>query len=174
MAQLSILSRWAASATGLSGDKRERAMDTHEAGDEDPAELAPGVRALAGGLRVQFARGGGPGGQNVNKLNTKAELWIKMDRIDGLSHAAIERLRHLAGRRLTDADEIHLSEDGHRSQRANRQEIFDRLRQMILAARVEPKRRRKTRPTAGSRRRRLQSKRHRGEIKAQRGANVED
>jgi ribosome-associated protein len=141
---------------------------------DDPSELAPGVRALPGALRLQFARGSGPGGQNVNKVNTKAELWLKLNLIEGLSHAAIERLRHLAGRRLTDADEIHLSEDAHRSQRANKQEIFDRLRQMILEARIEPKRRRKTRPTKASRRKRLQSKRHRGEIKSQRSGRREE
>jgi ribosome-associated protein len=131
-------------------------------------ELAPGVRVPGAGLRIQFARGGGPGGQNVNKLNTKAEIWVSVNQIVGMSWAALNRLRHMAGRRLTAADEIHLSEENHRTQSANRREVFLRLREMILEAQIEPKRRRKTRPSAGSKRRRLESKRHRSEIKARR------
>jgi ribosome-associated protein len=131
--------------------------------------LAPGVSVAASGLRIQFSRGGGPGGQNVNKVNTKAEIWIHISRITGLTPAALDRLRGLAGRRLTDGDELHLVSEVHRSQEGNRREIFERLRELILQARKEPKRRRKTRPTKASRRRRLESKRHRSEIKAHRG-----
>jgi ribosome-associated protein len=119
-------------------------------------------------LRIQFSRGGGPGGQNVNKLNTKAEAWIAIDRILGLSLPALDRLRALAGRRLTAAGELHLISEVHRTQEGNRREIFTRLRDLILQASREPKRRRKTRPTAASRRRRLDSKHRRAEIKARR------
>jgi ribosome-associated protein len=131
--------------------------------------LAPGVSVAAAGLRIKFSRGSGPGGQNVNKVNTKAEIWVQISRIIGLSPSALERLRGLAGHRLTAGDELHLVSEVHRSQEANRREIFDRLRELILQARKEPKRRRKTRPTKASRRRRLESKRHRSEIKAHRG-----
>jgi ribosome-associated protein len=142
-------------------------IDSASPGDGG-TELAPGVRVSPGGLRIQFARGGGPGGQNVNKLNTKAELWVSLPQIVGMSYSALQRLRQLAGRRLTAADELHLSEENHRSQVANRKEIFLRLRDLIVQAIVEPKRRRKTRPSAGARRRRLESKKHRSEIKARR------
>ncbi len=108
---------------------------------------------------MNFSRGSGPGGQNVNKLNTKAEAWIALGRISGLSPAALHRLRTLAGRRITAADELHLVSEVHRTQEGNRREIFSRLRDLILHAQKEPKRRRKTRPTAASRRRRLESKR---------------
>jgi ribosome-associated protein len=130
-----------------------------------PSELAPGVTAPSGALRLQYARSSGPGGQNVNKVNTKAELWIGVESLGGLTFNARQRLRHLAGRRLTLADEIHLSSDQERSQVANREAILESLRAMIILAKREPKVRRKTRPTKASKRRRLESKRHRSEIK---------
>jgi ribosome-associated protein len=136
--------------------------------EESPYFLAPGVSVVPGGLRLQFSRGGGPGGQNVNKLNTKAQVWIVIGQIVGMSLPAKERLRSLAGRRLTIADELHLVSETHRTQEGNRREIFSRLGDLILLARREPKRRRKTRPTAASKRKRLDSKRRRSEIKASR------
>jgi ribosome-associated protein len=133
----------------------------------DP-ELAPGVRATPDALRLQFSRGSGPGGQNVNKVNTKAELWLKVTGIIGLAPAALDRLRILAAGRLTTSDEIHIVGESFRSQEANRQDILDRLRELIVRAKIQPKKRRKTKPSAASRRRRLESKRHRSEIKAHR------
>ncbi len=126
-------------------------------------ELGPGVR---GSIRLQYARGGGPGGQNVNKLNTKAELWVAISSLAGMDEAARHRLAKLAGRRLTAAGEIHLSSDTHRTQQMNRAAVFDRLREMIVAAQYVPKRRRKTRPSRASKQRRLDAKKLRGGIKA--------
>jgi len=138
----------------------------------DHPALAPGVTVTKEGLRVQFSRGGGPGGQNVNKLNTRVQLWVRLDQLSGLSPPALHRLRRLAGRRLTAADQIHLAAQTHRTQQANLQEVYARLRELILQAQVEPKRRRKTRPTAGSRQRRLESKKHRAKLKAQRHGKI--
>lgn len=130
-------------------------------------ELAPGVYVAAAGLRVQYARGSGPGGQNVNKVNTKAELWVEVAQLRGLTSAAVERLKGIAGpSRLTAAGEIHLASDESRSQEANRTEILRRLREMIVEAKREPKRRKKTRPSRASKMRRLDAKKRRGEIKA--------
>jgi ribosome-associated protein len=131
-------------------------------------QVAPGVVAPPGTLRLQFARGGGPGGQNVNKLNTKAELWVDVARLSGLTVAAKSRLRVLAGSRLTQLDQIHLSSESNRSQEANKQDVFDRLRELIVQAKVEPKRRRKTKPSRAAKQRRLEQKRHRSTIKARR------
>src|SRR3954452_16453780 len=78
-------------------------------------EVGPGVRVAESSMRFQFARSGGPGGQNVNKLNTKAELWVPLEALHGLSHRAIDRLRTLAGRRLTVAGELHLTAETERS-----------------------------------------------------------
>ena len=135
---------------------------------ESTSEIAPGVRVGGAGIRFQYARSSGPGGQNVNKLNTKAELWIALEDIDGLSHAALDRLRKLAGASLTMHDEIHLSNDSTRSQSANRRLLLEALRQLILRARREPKIRRKTKPTGASIQRRLQHKHRRSQIKGSR------
>jgi ribosome-associated protein len=131
-------------------------------------ELAPGVTIARDALRLQYARSGGPGGQNVNKLNTKAEIWVPISAIRGLRDSAVARLRASAGSRLTKGDEIHLISESERSQEGNRLDVMERLRDMIVRAKVEPKRRRKTKPSAAAKRKRLESKKRRGEIKAQR------
>jgi ribosome-associated protein len=133
---------------------------------ESEESIAPGVTAAPGSIRVSFSRGSGPGGQSVNKLNTKAELWIPLGQIIGLSHGALDRLRTLAGRRITSVNELHLVSDVHRTQEGNRREIFERLRELIVEAARQPKRRRKTRPTAASRRKRLESKRRTSQTKS--------
>jgi ribosome-associated protein len=134
-------------------------------------ELAPGVHVAASALRFQFARSGGPGGQNVNKLNTKAELWVPLAALVGLTDRAAARLRTLAGRRLTGNDEIHITAETERTQEGNRSAVLERLRQLLLQALHEPKARRKTKPTRGSRKRRLESKRRRSEVKSRRRGN---
>jgi ribosome-associated protein len=131
-------------------------------------ELAPGVFAPESAMRFQYARSSGPGGQNVNKVNTKAELWVTADAVSGLTDAARARLRQLAGHRWTAAGEIHISSDTERRQEANRAAALDRLRELLLAAMHEPKKRKKTKPTRASKQRRVEGKRRRGEIKARR------
>ena len=131
-------------------------------------ELAPGVYAPASALHWQFARSSGPGGQNVNKVNTKAEVWVSIDSIRGLTDRARARLERLAGRRLTAAGEIHVASDTERTQEANRTAALGRLRELLIETMHEPRPRRKTRPSRASKERRLQSKKRRSEIKARR------
>jgi ribosome-associated protein len=131
-------------------------------------EVATGIRVANEHLRLQYARSSGPGGQNVNKVNTKTELWIPVSALMGLTDAAKVRLRQLAGHRLTQADEIHIAADNHRSQEANRAEAFDRLRELLLKAMHEPKRRRKTKISKAAKQRRIDSKKRRGTIKSNR------
>ena len=136
---------------------------------EGGIELAPGVRSSASALRTQFSRSGGPGGQNVNKVNTKAELWISLDTLaPHLTHRALARLEHSAGRRITKDREVHFVSELHRSQERNRLENFERLRELLIAAMVEPKVRRKTKPGRAAKQRRLDQKKRRGKIKARR------
>jgi ribosome-associated protein len=139
-----------------------------------PDEIVPGVRVPESAMRFQFARSGGPGGQNVNKLNTKAELWVSLAGIVGLSERALGRLRTLAGRRLTSAGEIHLTAETERTQEGNRSAVLDRLRQLLLEARREPKPRRKTKPSRAAKQRRLESKRKRSEVKSRRKSGPGD
>lgn len=136
-------------------------------------EVAPRVYAPAGALRVQFARSSGPGGQNVNKLNTKAELWVRIDALEGLSENARARLRSAGGRRVTNAGELHLVSESHRGQEANRLEVFERLREMIVRAKVEPKVRKKIKPGRAAKAKRLENKKRRSEVKQNRRPSFE-
>ena len=129
--------------------------------------LAPGLVAPPGALRFTFARSSGPGGQNVNKRSTKAELRVTPADLP-LRPRALERLLHAARGYLTDAGELLIAADEHRSQARNREACLERLRALVLAAIVEPKVRRKTRPTRGSQERRLAGKRVQSERKRQR------
>ena len=139
----------------------------------DFIELAPGVRVAMSALRLQYARSRGPGGQNVNKVNTKTELWAPIDAIMGLSERAVGRLRQFAGKRLTAAGEIHIAADSHRTQEQNRDAAFARLRELVVQAVHEPKVRRKTRPSRAAKQRRLDSKRRRSQIKSRRSGALE-
>lgn len=130
--------------------------------------MAPGVSVASDALRVQFTRSSGPGGQNVNKVNTRIELWMPLSAIAGLTHNALGRLRRLAGKRITAEGELHLSAQTERSQERNRQAVMERLRELLIQAMAEPKPRRATKPSKAAKRRRLESKRHRGQIKSQR------
>lgn len=132
-------------------------------------DIAPGIYIPAAALRFQFSRSSGPGGQNVNKVNTKVQLWVPLVEIQGLSAPALNRLRVLAGGRLTSEDEIFLSSDASRSQSANQRQVMQMLRELILQAKREPKKRRKSRPSRAAKQRRLDQKHHRAEIKKNRG-----
>ncbi len=131
-------------------------------------EVAPGVTAPDAAVRLQYARSSGPGGQNVNKVNTKAELWVTVAALAGLTDAARARLSALAGSRLTAAGQVHIAADNRRSQEMNRAEAFDRLRDLIVQAMHEPKRRVKRKVSKGAKRRRLDAKKRRGDVKANR------
>lgn len=86
----------------------------------------------------------------------------------GMTGRAIERLRTLAGKRLTSLDELHVSSDTERTQEGNRAAVLERLRELLVKAMHEPKPRRKSKPSRAARQRRLDSKRRRSEIKANR------
>lgn len=136
-------------------------------------EVAPGVRIAPGELHYSFSRSGGPGGQNVNKVNSKAELRFRLDALQGLSWRAMDRLKNQQSRMVLASGEMQIVCDEERSQERNRQRTLERLREMIVHAQIEPKVRRKTRPTRGSKEDRLKSKRARSEIKQQRSRHFD-
>jgi len=117
---------------------------------------------------VNFIRASGPGGQNVNKVSSAAQLRFDVRHPPSLPDAARLRLERIAGACLTKDGEIVLTAGNFRTQEANRRDAIGRLVQMIRQAAVERPIRRPTRPTFGAKQRRLTGKAKRGEVKRQR------
>jgi ribosome-associated protein len=105
-----------------------------------------------------FSRSGGPGGQNVNKVNTKVTLHLKLTEVEGLSEAELSRVRELLAGRITNEGEIVIASGEERSQRTNLERAFARLENLLIAAARLPKYRRPTKPSHASREKRLQTK----------------
>jgi ribosome-associated protein len=120
-------------------------------------------------LEFRHVRASGPGGQNVNKVSSAAELRFDLAGWPDLPEAARLRLATLAGRRLSDAGVIVIDAQRFRSLEKNRADALDRLLEMIRGALIEPKKRRPTKPTRASKKRRLEAKARDSRTKQMRG-----
>jgi ribosome-associated protein len=119
-------------------------------------------------LEISFVRASGPGGQNVNKLSTAAQLRLDTRRIS-LPADAQARLSRLAGQRITKDGVIVIHAQRFRTQERNRTDAIDRLVGLLREAMTPPVPRRPTKPTFGSKQRRLEGKKRRSDVKAHRG-----
>jgi ribosome-associated protein len=120
-------------------------------------------------LDFQFSRSSGPGGQNVNKVNSKAQLRWNPGKNTSLLEPVRQRFLERYHSKLTKEGDILITSDAHRDQKRNQEDCLERLRQLILAVARPPKVRKPTKPTKGSKMRRLDYKKSRSDIKKNRG-----
>ena len=119
-------------------------------------------------LSERFLAATGPGGQNVNKVATACQLRVDVFRL-GLNPEAYERLKSIAGSRMTSGGELIITARNYRTQEANREDARRRLAEMIAEAHVVPRKRKPTRPSKAARAKRVDEKKGRSAIKAARG-----
>ncbi|MBN2119013.1 MAG: aminoacyl-tRNA hydrolase [Anaerolineales bacterium] len=130
-------------------------------------EITPALQIDEGELQIDFMRASGPGGQNVNKVATAAQLRFDV-RASSLPEPVKERLRHLAGKRLTSEGILLIEAKRFRTQEQNREDAIQRFAELIRRSLVKPKARKKTKPTQAAKEQRLQEKKRKGEIKKMR------
>ena len=131
-------------------------------------QITPAIAIDEGEIQEEFVRASGPGGQNVNKVATAVQLRFDVAHSPSLPGDVRQRLARLAGRRMTEEGVLIIEARRFRTQARNRQDAVDRLVALIRKASEKPRSRRKTRPTPASKRRWLEAKRRRGEIKRSR------
>ena len=123
---------------------------------------------------AHFSRSSGPGGQNVNKVNTKVTLRLQLTAIDGLTDTEMARVRELLANRINADDEIIINADEERSRRTNLERAYFRIETLVTAAARLPKKRRPTKPSRAAREQRLQAKHLHGRKKALRSFRPEE
>ena len=119
-------------------------------------------------LSERFLAATGPGGQNVNKVATACQLRVDVFKL-GLSPEAYERLKDIAGSRMTSSGEIIITARNYRTQEANREDARARLAEMIAKAHMDPRKRKTTRPSRAAKAKRVDQKKQRSQVKSGRG-----
>ena len=136
--------------------------------------VTPTIALDEADIEEQFIRASGPGGQNVNKVETSVQLRFNTQGLSGLDEGVRHRLTALAGRRLNRDGVIVITADRFRTRERNRADALERLIDLIRQASVRPKTRRKTRPSKSARTKRTDSKTQRGQLKRTRGSYSSD
>lgn len=134
----------------------------------DPIVVRGAVVVPGEALSMKAVRSGGPGGQNVNKVSSKVQLWVDLGAIQGLTPEALERLRVLAVNKLDADGRLLVMCQTSRDQPKNLDEAREKVRDLVAQAMVVPKRRKKTRPGRGAIERRIKEKKHRSATKQNR------
>jgi ribosome-associated protein len=125
-------------------------------------------------MSLSVARSSGPGGQNVNRVSSKVDVRVDLERIVGLHPEALERLRALVRTRLDAEGKLIMVSQRTRDQGQNLEDALEKIRALVLAATVRPVVRRATKPTRGSVQRRLNEKKRDGARKADRRSRGDD
>jgi ribosome-associated protein len=126
------------------------------------------IRIPMGELKFTFSRSSGPGGQNVNKVNTKAQLRWNLAESSALNEDVKQRLSQQYKRRVTTDGDVLITSQRYRDQSRNASDCLDKLREMVVEAARRPKARKATKPPRRAKEKRLKQKRHRSERKQQR------
>ena len=137
-------------------------------------EITPSLSIDEREIQIDFVRSSGPGGQNVNKVSTSAQLRFNVANSPSLPAEVKGRLVQLAGSRMTSDGVLIIEAHQYRTQEQNRADAVLRLTELIRQATHKPKPRKKTRPSAASQAKRVDEKRKRGEIKRLRGYSATD
>ena len=119
-------------------------------------------------IRFTFSRSGGPGGQNVNKVNSKVTLWFDLENSPSLSDYQKNLIRQRLVNRISGEGVLQVVAMQHRTQGANREEALKRFAELLAAALIVKPRRKKTRIAAGVKERRLQTKKRKSLLKSSR------